>query len=278
MKFKKIYIEITNNCNLNCSFCNNNTRQKRFMDVSQFEYIIKEIKPYTKYIYLHIKGEPLLHPNLKEILRICSDNDILVNITTNGTLLKNTEQILLNSDCIRQINISLHSENKLSTYYEDIFFVCKKLSTKMFISYRLWTLKEYKLDKKSTKIVDKIIKEYNLSQEIVEKLRNEQQIKIDINTYVNKDNLFEWPDLKNEQITDNFCYGLSTHIGILVDGTVVPCCLDGEGVINLGNIFEEELSTILKSNRVNNITKEFKNNKCYEELCKKCGFKNRIKK
>ena len=276
MQFKKIYIEITNCCNLNCSFCNNNSRTKEFMSISDFEHIINEIKDYTNYIYLHVKGEPLLHPKLKEILDICRSNNMIVNITTNGTLIKKQKDIILNSFCVRQLNFSLHSENNISTYLEDIFVSAKELSTKMFISYRLWTLKDYKLDKKSTEIVKKIINTYNLSTKIVDKLYKENSIKISFNTFVNKDNLFKWPDLNHVGKNDNFCYGLKTHIGILVDGTVVPCCLDGEGIINLGNIFEESLSDILKSKRVKNLIKGFANNQCVEELCSKCTFKNRF--
>ena len=275
MKFKKVYIEITNKCNLSCSFCGNNKRDKLFMSVSQFKHIINQIAPYANYVYLHVKGEPLLHPQLKEILEVCKDSDIHVNITTNGTLLKQKYKILLESDCVRQVNVSLHSENTLSTYFEDIFSVCKKLSSKMYISYRLWTLNNYQLDKKSTEIVNKIIDSYNLSTSLVEKLNNDIQIKIADNTFVNKDNLFEWPNLKNKSTSNNYCHGLSTHIGILVDGTVIPCCLDGDGTINLGNIFESDLNIILTSERTCNIIEGFKNNKCYEELCSKCTFKNK---
>jgi len=275
MQFKKVYIEITNNCNLNCSFCKNNSREKRFMSRDEFEAIIKKIKTYTNYVYLHVKGEPLLHPELKEILKICDEYKIQVNITTNGTLLKQKMNILEEANCVRQINISLHSENNLSTYFVNIFDACKKLKEKMYISYRLWTLKNYELDKKSTEIVDKIIKEYNLSTAVVEKLKKEPQVKIDINTYVNKDNLFSWPTLKSEETSHNFCHGLSTHFAILVDGTIVPCCLDGEGNINLGNIFEDDLEQVLKSERVQKIISGFKNNKCSEKLCLKCSFKNK---
>jgi len=276
MKFKKIYIEITNNCNLNCSFCNNNKRTKKFMSVSEFKHIIENIKPYTDYIYLHVKGEPLLHPDLEEILNICSNNNIKVNLTTNGTLLKKREDILLNAKCLRQINVSLHSENNLKTYFEDIFSVTRKLNDRVYISYRLWTLNNYKLDEKSTETVNKIINEYSLSTEMVEKLKNVPSLKIDFNTYVDKENLFQWPDMEKTEQNNGFCYGLTTHFGILVDGTVIPCCLDGEGIINLGNIFKEDLKEILESARVKKIITEFKNNKCSEELCLKCSFKNRF--
>ena len=139
----------------------------------------------------------------------------------------------------------------------------------------MWTLKEYRLDEKSTEVVDKIIKAYSLSTEVVEKLKNEPQVKIDINTYVNKDNLFSWPTLESKENSHNFCHGLSTHFAILVDGTVVPCCLDGEGDIVLGNVFEDELEQVLQSERAQKIITGFKNNKCSEKLCLKCSFKNK---
>ena len=277
MRFKKVYVEITNNCNLNCSFCNNNKREKKFMTKEMFNAIVDKIKPYTKYIYLHVKGEPLLHPEIDEILKKCDDNDLLVNITTNGILLKSKLDVLLNHKCVRQINVSLHCEQDVSNYYENVFNCCKVLSKNTYISYRLWTLNDYKLDKKSTIIVDKIKEFYCLSTETVEKLYNESSIKIDNNTYVDKENLFSWPDLNSDEDSNGFCYGLKTHFGILVDGTVVPCCLDGEGIINLGNIYNNSLEDILNSDRTKQIIEGFKNNKCNEKLCLKCKFKNKFK-
>lgn len=275
-RFKKIYVEITNKCNLHCSFCGKNKRPLKEMSIDEFKVVIEKIKPYTDYIYLHIKGEPLLHPKLDEILSICDKEKIEVNITTNATLIKEKFNILNSHKSLRQINISLYSENNYKDYFEKVFETCKILSTKMFISYRIWNLENFKLDKKSTDIVNKIIASYNLSPLIVEKLYNDIDIKIDNNTFVNKENLFVWPDLSNNLEIDNKCYGLDTHIGILSDGTVVPCCLDGNGEINLGNIFKENLNDILNSNKAKEIIEGFKNNKSTCELCKNCNFRNRF--
>ena len=71
MKFKKIYIEITNICNKNCSFCSKTNRKKREMSIDEFETVLKRINNYTDYIYLHIKGEPLTHSNFEEIVKLC---------------------------------------------------------------------------------------------------------------------------------------------------------------------------------------------------------------
>lgn len=277
-RFKKIYIEITNRCNLNCSFCGKNKRDYRDMSLLEFELVINKIKKYTDYIYLHVKGEPLLYSNLDSLLSICDNTNIKVNITTNGVFLKEKLSVLMNHFCIRQINISLHSENNKKNYFLDVFSSGKVLSTKMFISYRIWDLKEYKLNKKSTEIVNKIIEFYNLSPVIVDKLYNDKNIKIASNTFVNKENIFTWPDVDNDILVDGFCYGLKTHIAILSNGDIVPCCLDANGEINLGNIFEDSLDDVLNGDIYKSLLKSFKDNKAIHPLCKSCNFKNRFNK
>lgn len=277
-RFKKIYIEITNRCNLNCSFCGKNKRDYRDMSLSEFELVINKIKRYTDYIYLHVKGEPLLYDNLDSLLSICDNTNIKVNITTNGVFLKEKLSVLINHFCIRQINISLHSENNKKSYFLDVFSSGKVLSTKMFISYRIWDLKDYKLNKKSTEIVDKIIEFYNLSPVIVDKLYSDKNIKIASNTFVNKENIFTWPDVDNDILVDGFCYGLKTHIAILSNGDIVPCCLDANGEIKLGNIFEDTLDVVLNGDTYKSLLKSFEDNKSLHPLCKSCNFKKRFNK
>ncbi len=274
-KFNKIYVEITNICNLNCSFCSKDTREKKEMTVEEFKKVIEKIKDYTESIYLHVKGEPLLHSKLGEILDICDDNKMKVCITTNGTLLKKQKDYLKKHH-IKQINVSLHSENNITNYFEDVFNTCDELSNKTTIVYRIWTLKSLKLDKISTKIVDKINNHYKLSTEIVNKILNEKNIKIKENIYVDKDYEFIWP--KEEKVKDDVgtCLGTKSHIAILSCGTVVPCCLDSNGVVNLGNIFDNSLEEILNSKLFKDISEGFKNKKIVCDLCKSCTYRKRF--
>jgi radical SAM protein with 4Fe4S-binding SPASM domain len=58
----------------------------------------------------------------------------------------------------------------------------------------------------------------------------------------------------------------------LADGQVVPCCLDADANMLLGNVFNEELSDILLSAKAQKIHNGFKNNKITEEYCRSCGF------
>lgn len=274
-KFKKIYIEITNICNLNCSFCSKDNRIKESISLTKMEEVLNKINDYTDYVYLHVKGEPLLHPKLKEILDLCEKYHKKVNVTTNATLVKKKESIL-NHPAIRQINLSVHSENKKENYLEEIFEVVDKLKNKNIV-YRFWTMEANNLPKESTDSVEKIINHYQLSPEIVKKLKKDTNIKINSHTYVNKANQFIWPDINNDYYKETgYCYALKDQLAILVDGTVVPCCLDSNGIINLGNIYNNDLSEIIGSSRYQEMRIGFCNRKVTEELCKHCSYKERF--
>jgi len=276
-KFKKIYIEITNICNLSCSFCSIDNRIKETITLEKLEKLLQNITDYTDYVYLHVKGEPLLHPELEKILDLCKKYNKKVNITTNGTLLKE-KQKELSHPIVRQINLSLHSENKKDNYLEDIFKTVDNLKEKIVI-YRFWTMDNNILNTKSTEIVNKIINYYDLSTEIVEKIKNNKHIKIRDNLYIDKANEFVWPDLENNYYNEKgMCYALKDQLAILVDGTVVPCCLDSDGIINLGNIYDESLEEIINSKRYQEMKTGFCNRIAKEELCKHCSFKDNLQK
>jgi radical SAM protein with 4Fe4S-binding SPASM domain len=293
-KFKRIYIEITNTCNLDCNFCPKTTRALSFMKPEDFSYIIKEISPFTDYIYLHLLGEPLLHPELEAILNISYENNIKVNITTNGTLINKLQNLLLSSKAIRQINYSLHSfesngyKDSLENYINDIldFIMLSKEKTSIINALRLWNLPGVSKDiedsndaynKENLKIYSLIAERFNISDNLKQELLRENGIKLMDKVYLNLSHRFDWPDKNISALSDNgFCYGLRDHIGILVDGTVVPCCLDNEGTIALGNIFKEPLQKISQSEKALNIYDGFSKREVVEELCKRCGYRHRF--
>ena len=274
-KFKKIYIEITNICNLSCSFCSKVEKERRMLSTSEFIEIINKVKDYTESIYLHVKGEPLTHPNIIQFINIAKENNLKVNLTTNGVLFPKYAEELGKCTNLNKINFSLHSENNIPNYCEKIFDSVNNLTNQTVI-YRLWTLKENELDDKSTIIVDKIKKYYKLEGNVVNRIKTENNIKIASNIYVDKDNEFVWPEVNDYQ-SRGYCYALKTQIAILSDGTVVPCCLDSNGQIELGNIFKESLEDIINSKRYQNLKKSFQDRNPCEELCKSCTFKERFK-
>lgn len=268
--FRKVYIEITNICNMHCSFCPETKRKKEFMSLEHFEEVLNKIKDYTEYVYLHVKGEPLLYPNISKILELCNKYDLKTNISTNGVLLK--EKIAdINNKNIRQMNISLHSfekEEGLNKYLEDVT-LCTEMLNKSgtIIRYKLWN-SETK-DNKET--IDFLEKRYN-TKIIKDYIKD---IKLKENIYLSMKKPFKWPE-ENECNVKGSCYGLRGQIAILVDGTVVPCCVDNDGKIPLGNIFKEDLESILNSKKSQDIIEGFRNNKCVEKLCKSCTYKTTV--
>jgi len=277
--FKKIYIEITNMCNLKCKFCPDTSRKKEFMTVESFENIIRKIHNHTNLVYLHVKGEPLLHNNLEEILKILEKYNLKSNITTNGTLIKDKLEILKNSKAVRQINFSIHSitQNTIENekYLKNIFESVEQLKDAI-ISYRLWNLTTIKENEINNNIIKTIETCYNLV-ELKQKLTENDFIKIKDNLFINQDIEFTWPDIKKEPIIENGrCLALKDQIAILVDGTVVPCCLDNNGDIPLGNILEHTLEEILDNKKTAQIRKNFENRVITCKLCKTCGFLKRL--
>ena len=276
-KFKKVYIEITNKCNLNCSFCSKSNKKKRKMSTDEFENVLKKIDVYTDYIYLHVKGEPLLHSHFKDILELSSKYHKQVNITTNGTLLKYRLDDIVSSKVVRQINISMQSmvnENYLNDILESVEYILNNSNIQVVL--RFWALENNQFSSLQKDIILKIIKYFKLDANIIKNIQEKNNITLRNRLYLNKDSLFVWPSLENDYYNEiGKCHGLKTHIGILSDGTVVPCCLDSEGIINLGNIFNENLDDIINSNRSQNIIKSFNDNKVCELLCKKCSFKDK---
>lgn len=277
MRFRKIYVEISNICNLSCAFCPGTRRQKRRMTPEEFADLAPKLRPYTDFLYFHLMGEPLLHPRLEQFLQLAADAGFKVILTTNGTLLPKQQQMLLESPGLYKVNISLHAfeANDLNVPFSDYLSGCFRFGQaaqgKILISYRLWN--NGGQDEKNAEILT-ALHEYFPEQWVTER----KGIRIGQRVYLEHGDKFDWPDLSASDGGDQvFCYGLKDQIGVLADGTVVPCCLDHEGDIALGNLFEQDLSQILSSPRANAIYNGFVQGKAAEELCRKCGYARRFK-
>jgi MoaA/NifB/PqqE/SkfB family radical SAM enzyme len=252
------------------------------MDEKDFRLILDRIKGRFEYLNFHVMGEPLLHPKLGLFLDICEAYGYKVNITTNGTLIDRTE-FLLDKPALRMLSFSLHSYEGTAyeNYLKKVFdFTDKALAAgKMQICFRLWNLKENENNTGNNMIIEKIVEKYAPNLKIDDKATHVRSIKVAERLFLNKALEFEWPDLDREEIgSKGFCYGLREQIGILVDATVVPCCLDKDGVLKLGNLKDDQLDNIIKGKRARAIYDGFSSKKTVEELCKKCGYRTRFDK
>jgi len=273
---KKAYVEITNICNLSCSFCPGTKRDPRFMDVSEFESVADALVGHTRFIYFHLMGEPLLHPELERLLDIAHKKGFRVIITTNGTLIGERIQALLSAEALHRVNISLQSfegsgGEDMESYIDHICGFAKAASEKGTIcSLRLWNAGgENSLN---SRIISLLGKHFPTPWEDCTK-----NLRLTNRVFLEHGDKFDWPDLAAEERDVRFCYGLRDQIGILCDGTVVPCCLDSEGSIPLGNIHRDSLEDILQSPRARAIYDGFSGHRATEELCRRCGYASRFK-
>ena len=275
--YSKAYVEITNICNMNCSFCHGHKRTPRRMSADEFSYILSELTDQTKFIYYHLMGEPLTHPQLHEFIKMAGERGFKSIITTNGTLLKRRGDELLSAG-LHKVNISVHSfegekDDEHLQYIRELAEFAEKAAEKgTIIVFRLWNKG---FDCGRNKITVDLLKKLMHG----DWKENTRGIRIREKVYIEWGDRFEWPDSEAEIKGDRFfCYGLKDHFGILSDGTVVPCCLDSDGVINLGNIFNENLKDILNSARARNIADGFAKGEASEDLCKRCGYAQRFVK
>ena len=365
-RFKKIYIEITNCCNRSCSFCPPTRRPPGFMSVTHFRHILREIRPWTDYIYLHVKGEPLLHPQLNQILAAAAGEKIYVNLTTNGTLLARQQETLLRYP-IRQINISLHSfesggTDAFNDYIHSAVSFARTFSPKHGITaFRLWNfppeakpalscighssgsnadspenrrngagsanqldnrcsgagsagqpddhcsgagsasqlnnrcssagsagqLNDYcngagsadsNFSGSNERILNILAKAFDFQGRLSPELYTQNDARLAEKIFLSFDREFQWPSLDAPDLgAQGSCFGLKSHLAILWDGTVVPCCLDGDGILALGNIFTQSFEEILHSPKSCRIAEGFQKHTAVEALCRRCGYRTRFR-
>jgi len=258
------------------------------MTSHEFERILKKLKGHGHYVYLHIKGEPMLHPEFFEILEICRHYDMKVNLTTNGTLLEGKIEQLVQAKALRQVSFSLQSQEnqgnvlEFDAYMTHILSLIKRgiETSDILFELRLWNYEGQASDasfKKNTNALTYIKDQLKVDEATIEGIPMGQGRKLMPQVYLSKAVEFAWPDINLEVISSKgTCYGLRQQVGILVNGDVVPCCLDSEGGIILGNIFEQEFEAIVTSDRAKAMVEGFEQGVIKEALCQRCGYRSRF--
>ena len=269
--YSRVYVEITNVCNMHCSFCHGHSRAPRRMTAEEFSHILSELSAQTSYIYYHLMGEPLTHPDLPRFLQMAAERGFRSVITTNGTLLaKRKEELLLVP--IHKVNLSVHSfeegqDEDFTRYLSELADFADAASKQgTIIVFRLWNRG---FDDGRNEKVLSFLKE-RLSGDWLENTRG---MRIREKIHIEWGDRFAWPDQAAEEgDADVFCYAMRTHFGILSDGTVVPCCLDSDGILSLGNIFKTPIAEVLSSPRAQAIRDGFSRRCAVESLCRRCGY------
>lgn len=277
---KRAYVEITNVCNLHCSFCPGTKRAERFMPPEEFRLLAEKLRPHVSYVYLHVMGEPLLHPRLAEILQIAAELDLRSCITTNGTLLAEKAPLLLSAPALYKLSVSLHSAEgngagDLTDYLTAVWdYAARASQAGTICALRLWNAGG--ADTRNGEILAFLESRLGAPPLSLPQPRTGSR-RLGERLYLEQAEPFDWPDLGAPETGTKFCLGLREQIAVLADGTAVPCCLDHEGSIPLGNLLEQDLEDILNAPRARALYQGFSRRKPAEELCRRCGFARRFR-
>jgi MoaA/NifB/PqqE/SkfB family radical SAM enzyme len=272
---KRIYIEITNACNLHCAFCPPLKRSPAFMSVAFFENILKQCRPYTHYIYLHVQGEPLLHPEFDAFMSLCDRYDMQVQLVTNAVYLNRYTSRLLQHSSLRRAAFSLqsieYSDVNVSSYLDSILNFCHhaSLKGKPECEIRLW--REDSWEQPRTAECIKILSRY---PSFLTERHNSYEIMPHVRISIA--NSFTWPDGMQASTEEGTCHGTVDQIGILSDGTVVPCCLDHDGIVPLGNLHKSSFSSVYEGERCQAMRNGFLRHHVIEPYCQACSFRHRF--
>jgi len=284
---ESVYLEITSACNLACPFCPPHARKNEFMDRDSFVRVLSALSGKVRTLYFHLKGEPLLHPLAGEYIRLAGEAGFRVRITTNGTLLSDRAAELGPQIALERLNVSLQSfshldDEEFDAAVREVLDAVSAIAEQrtaaggpFLASLRLWTRDNGAHTERALAAIESAfsLEKASLARTLASKNGAQITAKIALHTA----ETFAWPSLDGTDFgPSGFCRALRDHAGILVDGTVVPCCLDGEGILALGSIFESDWESILASARAQAIFKAFTERRISEPLCRRCGYRTRF--
>lgn len=278
-RFAKVYLEITNVCNRSCAFCPGTKRTPAFLQEAEFRTLLSRLQGFTDFLYFHLMGEPLLHPQLETYLSLAGEAGFRVILTTNGTLLPKQQKVLLSAPALHKVNISLHSfeandGGSFETYLQGCIDFAKAAAGDKLVCLRLWNLdgQAAGLNARNDEILAALHAAFPGPW-----TQNARGFCLTKGVFLEWGERFEWPDTGKEDYGERcFCYGLRDQIGVLCDGTVVPCCLDAEGTLALGNLLNQPLADILETAEAKTIYDGFSARMASQELCRHCGYAQRF--
>lgn len=273
MKFKRIYLELSNYCNLDCIFCTPKDKNSRIIEPSLAKKVIDDAASLTDEMCFHVLGEPLVYPHFFEVLSYLNLKKINLMLSTNARLIDKYKAQLLEHQ-IRTWNLSLHSTYSITNKKEFIIKLLDFINEyqakyEAVFHLRLWAETNHLIKKSNDEIKQILFEYYNYKGPDLKRIRLKERV------ILSYDEEFTWPSLDNDYYQDGYCLGGKTHIAVLADGRVTMCCLDTNGNTCIGNVCDSSLKEIVSSQPYLAARRAFNDNKCYFELCKHCSYKDR---
>jgi radical SAM protein with 4Fe4S-binding SPASM domain len=312
---ENVYIEITDSCNLHCSFCpcgtagdaGNAAMPRTFMPTALFEKCIAGAQEIgAKNIFFHVLGEPTLHPGFAHYLKKLEQTPLRLTLTTNGTTIERTGRHILDCPAVRQVNFSTHAFAELpretaERHLQNVLDFCRIAAVErpdLYVNLRLWNVGAAEATPWNSYMLDRIRETFGVEVTPGHFCSRHKSFNISGRIYLHEDTRFEWPgsnkvtsassvtfETRDERgsassVTgtpvQGTCRALDTHVAILHDGRVVACCLDYSGQITLGNIQENSLAEILEAPLARELREGFAQNELRHPLCRACSYCKRF--
>lgn len=242
------------------------------MSVEEFDTLTDKLRDKIIFLYFHLMGEPLLHPHLPRFIQMAREKGFRTVLTSNGTLLDRAAELL--GALPHKIQLSLHSHESnevtgresLEGYVRKVMAFSMEASAKgTCVVLRLWNQGGKDEENEAVK---RMLEQY-VPQPWTER---PDGYRLCPNLYLEYDRKFQWPDAAGEETEKRevYCKALIKQIGILADGSLVPCCLDHDGDVVLGNLLTQSLEEILASPRAVAMLDGFRRHTATERLCQTC--------
>ena len=296
---ESVYIEITDSCNLRCSFCpcgtaGNAAMPRTFMPTALFEKCIAGAQEIgAKNVFFHVLGEPTLHPGFAHYLKKLEQTPLRLTLTTNGTTIERTGRHILDCPAVRQVNFSTHAFAELpretaERHLQNVLDFCRIAAVErpdLYVNLRLWNVGAAEATPWNRYMLDCIRETFGVEVTPGHFCSRHKSFNISGRIYLHEDTRFEWPKLDESGATSSVttgnypagtCHALDTHVAILHDGRVVACCLDYSGQITLGNIQENGLAEILEAPLARELREGFAQNELRHALCRACSYCKRF--
>lgn len=284
-------------------------RPKMDMDANDAKRLIGQIAESfaIDHLSLHLYGEPLLHDRVNELARYATQNRLNVNLTTNGAMLTKTKLKAFLDDNVWRIVLSIqHDEKDFGTrragkrwtaqsYFGHIaklvqFFIDYKsrhadCPTRLEIHYLLTgdikpgvQLIENDADVAKVlnwwgkRLPDHFKPESNPNP--IEDQESGYRIQFGRDAYIRFKPAISFGNAVGEaapdQCDNGYCFFPDSVLCILSDGNLVPCCIDFEGEMKMGNALESDIVTVWNGSRAREIRAAFERGEAPTDRCRQC--------
>jgi radical SAM protein with 4Fe4S-binding SPASM domain len=284
-------VEPTTACNLRCPECPSGLRSfKRDtgkMSLPLLEKILADVKDHCTYINFYFQGEPYLHPQFLDMVKLCDQHGIYSATSTNAhflssekakeTVLSGLSRLIVSIDGTDQSTYeSYRKEGDLSKVLEgtkNVMHWKKELNSKIpHVIFQFLVVKpnEHQIEEVKTLAEELGVDEVRFKTAQIYDFENGSDLIPENDKYsrYKKGADGKWR-IKNT--LDNHCWRMWSSAVITWDGRVVPCCFDKDAQHSMGVLGKQSFKEIWNNQHYKSFRASILRSRSEVEMCKNCS-------